>query len=1113
MKKSFFIALLCAAQLTWATEPVVVLTDSALRAEVLNDEVIIQLGADIDLSNTTTLSIPKNTTVTIDLNGHKLDRNLTERGKGGGQVITVRSGATLFLINGTLAGGWGGNAGGIANESGSVTLTNVTITGCVGDDAGGGIINLEGGTLTMTGGAITNNTCIDKGKYTGGAGIFNAEGATAVLKGVTISGNQETTVGGAGVCNYGEITLDGCTITGNKAITVGGGVWNRGTLNITGANTITGNVNAEGKSDNLFLRNDDVMLNVTGDLTGSQIGIMLDMPRTFTTGYSANNTAEPNTVFIPDLPTMVISKQDGEAAIGYPDEKIYYVECSWDAENKRVVETIKSLAPGQYTLLQSSNQTYYKLTDEFYVVQGTVNVEGLWIENKHVHIILCNGSKLNFREGGEIQIRHYNTLYIHEQPNAYNNQGKLVMGADGKADGIGQPYQEDGTSGSAEFHGGDIRILACHDGYPAIGTGPAGKNIPGIKYTFYGGNYYLQGGICAAGLGAGSAGDYCGEITIYGGNIEAIGSPDNNDSSSGAGIGGGSLGTDGTINIYGGKVIARGGHEAAGIGTSQQTDAANNIYVNIYGGYVEARGDNYAAGIGGGDGVKGCNVEIYGGEVYAYGGIDAAGIGGGEGGDGGSVNIYGGYVYAKGGNEYGAGIGGGEDGAGAIVQIFGGTVVAKAGSNQTGCRAIGPGHGCERYGALFIGDDLMVSSERKAVTSERKAMCWYRTQVRVEPCDHKDITYTVDGTTAHDHHTSHCPYCGHEETGLHCFEDGKCTVCGVQGTIVKISTYSPDPQQGAYDGKTYRNYSATYVIPFMDYLVPECIENVPGFSFIGWELSTEPEQPYYVSPYTTDTCSRLYQPGEYYNVPGPISFVARYKVADVTLFSDTSNAETLNHYDEQKVTRVTLSGCAFNKNNVWQPIALPFSLSADELAASPLAGCELKQMADTSYLDAENNVLHLYFENATAIAAGVPYLIRWTSGNPIISPVFENVTLTNKMTDAKGKLVLFKALFSPQTFVKENKKVLYFAEDGSLVNPDGQAPVTVGAFRAYFRLTNFQADEESGEPLTISTNIGNLQDIEGVQSEEVRSHKVIYNGMLFIERNGKIYNANGIKIR
>lgn len=200
MKKFHYliIALLSAvAQGAWAQT--CVSTDSELRAAIQNNGANITVTADIYLSNST-LSIPEGMTVTIDLGGHTLDRNLPWRGEGGGQVITVRSGATLNLSNGTLKGGWGGNAGGLSNESGTANLTNVNITGCKGDDTGGGICNL-GGTLTMTGGSITNNTCYDHGDPAGGGGLFNAEGATVKLTGVTITGNEDMVCGGGGICN------------------------------------------------------------------------------------------------------------------------------------------------------------------------------------------------------------------------------------------------------------------------------------------------------------------------------------------------------------------------------------------------------------------------------------------------------------------------------------------------------------------------------------------------------------------------------------------------------------------------------------------------------------------------------------------------------------------------------------------------------------------------------------------------------------------------------------------------------------------------------------------------------------------------------------------------
>lgn len=59
------------------------------------------------------------------------------------------------------------------------------------------------------------------------------------------------------------------------------------------------------------------------------------------------------------------------------------------------------------------------------------------------------------------------------------------------------------------------------------------------------------------------------------------------------------------------------------------------------------------------------------------------------------------------------------------------------------------GWGCDAYGQLTIGDLMMVRSERLAAAEERKNMCWYRTDVHVEPCTHPD--YTADTCPYHKH--------------------------------------------------------------------------------------------------------------------------------------------------------------------------------------------------------------------------------------------------------------------------------------------------------------------------------------------------------------------------
>ena len=542
-------ALLCATT-AWAADYSVG-TNSELRAAIQNDGANITVTADIGLSNST-LSIPEGTTVTIDLGGHTLDRRLTWRGDGGGQVITVRKGATLNLSNGTLKGGWGGNAGGLSNESGRANLTNVHITGCSGDDSGGGICNL-GGTLTMTGGSITNNTCYDHGDPAGGGGMFNAEGATATLTGVTITGNKDMVCGGGGICNYGTILLDGCTITGNKARTVGGGVWNNNKehFKIQGANIITDNF-ASGVPSNLFLK-ERKLITITGSITGSRIGVMMDVaPNWFTDGFATYHSGEdPNIFFTCDKPWVdslaIIQPEPWVLHVGdiimlrrNLEGKVPYIEHSWDSENNKVLSTTKILteeiglndtptSETQYKKLESSD-LYVDLgtkdseLHEYYVAEGDeINIYALDVIGPNVHIILRDSARLNLQH--DIGVEKGNTVYFHAQSTG-SFMGKLTAG-----DGIGGETNDDGAN--IEIHGGNFDLQGSEN-CAAIG----GKYTTNGDITIYDGHIKAIGGNYAAGIGSGYGCSNYGNIFIYGGKIDATGS---------AGIGGGQLCINGAV--------------------------------------------------------------------------------------------------------------------------------------------------------------------------------------------------------------------------------------------------------------------------------------------------------------------------------------------------------------------------------------------------------------------------------------------------------------------------------------------------------------------------------------------------------------------------------------
>lgn len=101
----------------------------------------------------------------------------------------------------------------------------------------------------------------------------------------------------------------------------------------------------------------------------------------------------------------------------------------------------------------------------------------------------------------------------------------------------------------------------------------------------------------------------------------------------------------GVLNIHGGEIVADATSgmtvsvAAIGGGYIQWEEKSLNGTVNIYGGKVTAKGGKWGAGIGGGARGGGGTVTIYGGTVEAHGGEYAPGIGGGQQASGGTVNI------------------------------------------------------------------------------------------------------------------------------------------------------------------------------------------------------------------------------------------------------------------------------------------------------------------------------------------------------------------------------------------------------------------------------------------------------------------------------------------
>jgi hypothetical protein len=152
---------------------------------------------------------------------------------GGG---ILNDGGSPTLTNVIITGNQAGNGGGISNGSGEVKVMNSTISGNTAS-GGGGISNNDGGTVEVMNSTISGNTAIS------GGGIAN-NGGILTVSSSTLSGNSATYGGGISNSISGALTVTNSTLSGNSASNSGGGIRNSGTVTL--ANTIVANSTSGG---------------------------------------------------------------------------------------------------------------------------------------------------------------------------------------------------------------------------------------------------------------------------------------------------------------------------------------------------------------------------------------------------------------------------------------------------------------------------------------------------------------------------------------------------------------------------------------------------------------------------------------------------------------------------------------------------------------------------------------------------------------------------------------------------------------------------------------------------------------------------------------------------
>ena len=531
----------------------------------------VEVQDDIFIDSEVTLCLSGHT---MDLNGHNIIINgdaETEAslalhncagsgsitgGNGGttrpdryGGAVYVGARATFSMYGGAITQNTASNGGGVYVASGTFNMYGGSITKNktdeeIGSDGGGvyvsiggsfnmhggliaenqaysnggGICTDGGGTFSMYGGTITQNTAYyGGGVYVGGAA--NKEITSSMSGSAKITGNTADYGGGAYVTSSGNFSMSGSTeIVRNTAYSNGGGLFMNGTaFTVSGNVKVTGNgkSTADGTGNNVRLAGSGktVTIGDGGLQDGAEIGVNMLQAGVFTSGGGEAYEG----YFYSDSFHHVIVKESDELKLEGVDAHPH----SHTLSGEGVVEAFLPLS----TFTQQLNEGSYYLARDIAMEgdEGQITVSGM--------VNLClNGHTFDGSAGyGVFRVGAGATLNICDC--SQDESGLLKGDAAGAAILVH-------SGGACNLYSGTISSNGSTA--LAVSTNQLG---PG---SYEGGQENSQGG----------------SISLYGGRVEAGGSPQCIEVSSGlenAGVG-----------VHG-KAAVRGGRYAVNLGSGTVT--------------------------------------------------------------------------------------------------------------------------------------------------------------------------------------------------------------------------------------------------------------------------------------------------------------------------------------------------------------------------------------------------------------------------------------------------------------------------------------------------------------------------------------------------------------
>jgi len=200
---------------------------------------------------------------------------------------------------------------------------------------------------------------------------------------------------------------------------------------------------------------------------------------------------------------------------------------------------------------------------------------------------------------------------------------------------------------------------------------------------------------------------------------------------------------------------------------------------------------------------------------------------------------------------------------------------------------------------------------------------------------------------------------------------------------------------------------------------------------------------------------------------------------DITLIDDADNTTAISNANDV-LANVTLQGRTLYKDDSWNTLCLPFSMTEEQVSAQLAPAALMELDTEGTYgghkTGLEGTTLYLYFKNANTITAGRPYIIKWAEGGTdITNPVFNAVTISSAncagIPSADGT-VTFQGTYAPAPLAKDDPSNLYLGASNMLYWPAGDN-FKVNPFRAYFKLSDgtnasrFVLNFDNGESTTV----------------------------------------------